>query len=523
MAENNGLSMQKAAQSLTKSELAGYRMDLEEFRHRSQMAGLLTEQMEKELDNASRAVRISRLQATKDSLRREMQLFYGKYDQDLSDHLQKQFTDTYAAAISQLGLRPVLKLPGIDADLSRLDAVIRKPWAVDGLTFSQRLWKDQNLVVNTLHQTLTRQVALSLPPDEAVKALVTAFPEKSMRSAIGRLVMTESNAIATVGNQEAYKATGVKQYEIVATLDSHTSAICQEMDGKRFPTSKMEVGVTAPPFHPWCRTTTAPYDPDFEGILPPEKRAARDGDGKTYLTEARTYKEWSQGQKELVAQDIDPMKAEKRTVIFIENGVKVSTSAKFVRKTAEKHNIWAQDKLHNSNKLAHRVGEELQYIEREYGLKDLPPIMLAEKSFLRGNLGGYHRAGKSIYLLENMVRDFDLKRVKHTTAKSLNDLILHEIGHYYHWKAVEKFYKQNKKRYNSLIEAKKALEKDILLMLSKSSRDKINDALSKYAADNWESNEPYAEWFVKLYRDAGTGNKELDKLFREVFSYVDDN
>ena len=130
--------------------------------------------------------------------------------------------------------------------MSRLDAVIRKPWAVDGLTFSQRLWKDQTLVVNTLHQTLTRQVALSLPPDEAVKALVTAFPEKSMRSAIGRLVMTESNAIATAGNQEAYKATGVKQYEIVATLDSHTSAICQEMDGKRFPISKMEVGVTAP-------------------------------------------------------------------------------------------------------------------------------------------------------------------------------------------------------------------------------------------------------------------------------------
>lgn len=71
--------------------------------------------------------------------------------------------------------------------------------------------------------------------------------------------------------------------------------------------------------------------------------------------------------------------------------------------------------------------------------------MLTEKNFLRGNLGGYHKADKSIYLLENMVRDFDLKRVKHTTAKSLNDIILHEIGHYYHWRAVEKFYKQNKK------------------------------------------------------------------------------
>lgn len=509
---------------MTKGELAGYRMDLEEFRHRSQMAGLLTEQMEKELDNASRAVRISRLQATKDSLRREMQLFYGKYDQDLSDHLQKQFSETYAAAISQLGLRPVLKLPGIDADLSRLDTVIRKPWAVDGLTFSQRLWKDQNLVVNTLHQTLTRQVALSLPPDEAIKALVTAFPEKSMRSAIGRLVMTESNAIATVGNQEAYKATGVKQYEIVATLDSHTSAICQEMDGKRFPTSKMEVGVTAPPFHPWCRTTTAPYDPDFEGILPPEKRAARDGDGKTYLTEARTYKEWrAEGKKEKTSAAMDPMKAKKATVSFIENGATVSVSAKFVRKTKEKHNIWVQDKLHDGSKLAHQVDKELRYIEQKYGLKDLPLFMLTDNKFLRGKIGGYHKTDKAIYLSENLIRNFDPELVKHTAAKSLNDVILHEIGHYYHWEAVEKFYKRHAKRYNSLIEAKEDLEKDILTALSKASQEELVNVLSEYASNNWQtSNEPYAEWFTLFIRDGGTQSARLDKLFKEVFRHVDD-
>lgn len=358
---------------MTKGELAGYRMDLEEFKHRSQMAGLLTEQMEKELDNASRAVRISRLQATKDSLRREMQLFYGKYDQDLSDHLQKQFTDTYAAAINQLGLRPVLKLPGIDADMSRLDAVIRKPWAVDGLTFSQRLWKDQNLVVNTLHQTLTRQVALSLPPDEAVKALVTAFPDKSMRSAIGRLVMTESNAIATAGNQEAYKATGVKQYEIVATLDSHTSAICQEMDGKRFPISKMEVGVTAPPFHPWCRTTTAPYDPDFEGILSPEKRAARDGDGKTYLTEARTYKEWAQGQTTAIEAEKREHKKDRRDHPEIKVDKTVVNSLAFAKKiNSISDNKKLNDNLLKSAKeiLKHRDGtllEDLYLLDFETG------------------------------------------------------------------------------------------------------------------------------------------------------------
>ncbi|MFP5527104.1 minor capsid protein [Peptococcus simiae] len=292
MADKNHLSPQKAAEALSRGELAGYRMDLETFARRARQAGTLTSQMERELDNASRRVRISRLQAAKDTIRREMQLFYSSYDKDLADHLKKQYSDTYQATLTGLKDTAFIAMPHIDMTLSRLDAAIRKPWAVDGLTFSQRLWKDQATLVNTLHQTLSRQVALSLPPDETVKALVTAFPEKTMRSAIGRLVMTESNAIATAGTQEAYKATGVKQYEIVATLDSKTSTICQEMDGKRFPTSKMEIGATAPPFHPWCRTTTAPYDPDFDDLLPDGPRAARDADGKTYLTNARTYKEW---------------------------------------------------------------------------------------------------------------------------------------------------------------------------------------------------------------------------------------
>lgn len=500
MAENNGLSMQKAAQSLTKGELAGYRMDLEEFRHRSQMAGLLTEQMEKELDNASRAVRISRLQATKDSLRREMQLFYGKYDQDLSDHLQKQFTDTYAAAISQLGLRPVLKLPGIDADLSRLDTIIRKPWAVDGLTFSQRLWKDQNLVVNTLHQTLTRQVALSLPPDEAVKALVTAFPEKSMRSAIGRLVMTESNAIATTGNQAAYKATGVKQYEIVATLDSHTSAICQEMDGKRFPISKMEVGVTAPPFHPWCRTTTAPYDPDFEGILPPEKRAARDGDGKTYLTEARTYKEWAQGQTG-AEQNYKPLAFGDKPQDYRRGRVSITALPLLNRKNT----IFVSDQVNLSRKEAQFVDKQLTQAYALLGDIDdyaKPTVVIVDTAEMQtGALASYNAVENRIYLLHQATQRKQLLELQKELAACEKDLstYVHEV---LHWLDAQKYTakygeitRENYRQYINQLKRK-----------SKSQLDKLgvnvnnSNRISGYAANGYrkaEYDEVYTEYRTK--------------------------
>ena len=84
---------------------------------------------------------------------------------------------------------------------------------------------------------------------------------------------------------------GVKEYEIVSTLDSKTSEICRSLDGKHFPMSEFKPGITAPPFHPWCRTTTVPYFNDE--FTKGEMRAARDEDGKTYYVPAdMKYREW---------------------------------------------------------------------------------------------------------------------------------------------------------------------------------------------------------------------------------------
>lgn len=78
-------------------------------------------------------------------------------------------------------------------------------------------------------------------------------------------------------------------YEIVATLDNDTSEICQEMDGKHFPMKDYEAGVTAPPFHPWCRSVTVPW---FEDNFTSE-RAARDAEGKTYyVPDNMKYADW---------------------------------------------------------------------------------------------------------------------------------------------------------------------------------------------------------------------------------------
>ena len=126
-------------------------------------------------------------------------------------------------------------------------------------------------------------------PDKAISQIASKMNVSKANA--GRLVMTESAYFSSTAQKECFKELDVERYEIVATLDGHTSDICQEMDGKVFKMSEYEEGVTAPPFHVNCRSCTAPYfDDEFanEG-----ERTARDEDGNTYyVPEEIKYKDW---------------------------------------------------------------------------------------------------------------------------------------------------------------------------------------------------------------------------------------
>ena len=156
-------------------------------------------------------------------------------------------------------------------------------------------------LVSELHNQLTRTCILGKPPDDAIKAISKKF--NTSKNQAGRLVMTEQAYFHSVAQQEAFKELDVEEFEVVATLDNLTSEICQEMDGKHFPMKDYEPGVTAPPFHPWCRSVTVPY---FDDEFSLGERAARDEDGKTYYVPAdMTYKEW---QRSFVEGDESDLK-----------------------------------------------------------------------------------------------------------------------------------------------------------------------------------------------------------------------
>lgn len=291
IAVNNQVSITEARKLLSAKELAEFKWDVKEFIKYGEDNALDPIWM-KQLENASAKYHISRLEALKIQTQQSMEKAFGNELDDIDAMARRIYTDDYyhSAYEIQRGLNVGWDVSKVD--VRRLEKLISKPWAADGKNFSDRIWQSKTSMVNELHNELVRTCILGKSPDEAIRHM-TKFVDKKFSNAkmqAGRLVMTEQAFFASVSQQDCFNELDVEEFEVVATLDSHTSAICQEMDGKHFPMKDYQPGVTAPPFHVWCRSTTVPF---FDDEWSNGERAARGEDGKTYyVPESMKYDDW---------------------------------------------------------------------------------------------------------------------------------------------------------------------------------------------------------------------------------------
>lgn len=284
-ATNNEITMAEAKKLLTTRELKEFKWDvLDYIKYGEENAA--NQLWMKELENASARVHVSRLEALKLQMQQQVEALYGNQVDDIDDLMRKIYQEGYyhTAFEIQKGFNIGWDLHSLNKD--QLDKIISRPWTVDKRTFSDRLWTNKQSLIGNLQTYLSQSVITGRSPDEIIKAISKQFGTD--RNKAGRLVMTESAAFASAAQKDAFKALDVERFEIVATLDNSTSEICQELDGNIFDMKDFEVGVTAPPFHVWCRTTTVPYFDDNFG-----ERAARGADGKTYYVPSdMKYPEW---------------------------------------------------------------------------------------------------------------------------------------------------------------------------------------------------------------------------------------
>lgn len=287
-ADNNGVTMQESRKMLTNRELAELKWDINQYIQYGEENAINGTWM-KQLENASARYHISRLEALKLQTQQSIETLFGNQLDTIDIAMKSIYTSGYYHTAFE-----IQKGMGVAWDFATLDEraiqkIINRPWAADGKNFSSRIWENRQKLVNELNTELTRNIILGQDPQKVIDAIARKMG--TSKSSAGRLVMTEEAFFSSAAQKDSFNELGVEQYRILATLDSHTSDICREMDGKVYPMKVYEPGVTAPPFHCWCRTTTVPHfgdEFDFVG-----QRAERGEDGKTYHVPASmTYPEW---------------------------------------------------------------------------------------------------------------------------------------------------------------------------------------------------------------------------------------
>lgn len=290
-AENNEMTLEEAKQQLKSEELEEFRWTVEEYIKRGK-ENALNQKWMKQLENASSRVHISRLESLQLQLQQHVEILYGEQIEGFQELMKEVYQSQYyhTAFEVQKAFEIGFTLQALDE--TKLTKIISKPWTADGQTFSQKIWRDRNLLLDTLHTELIQSMARGEAPGRMISSIAKKM--NTSRSNAARLVMTESAFFSASAQKDAFGELDVERYEIIATLDHKTSSICRSMDGKVFKMADFEPGITANPFHPRCRTTTAPwFEDDYS------ERIARDLDGKTYNVPSNMkYEEWYQTQVE---------------------------------------------------------------------------------------------------------------------------------------------------------------------------------------------------------------------------------
>lgn len=291
-AKNNKVSFADAQKLLTKGQLKEFKWTVRQYIERakeSESSGAWV----KELENASARVHISRLEALKIQLQQKAEELAGVRISTTKEAAETAYINSYyhTAFEVQRGLGVGWTMQALN--MREVEKILARPWTTDSCTFTARCWTDKNKLVQTVNQELTRMITTGAAPDKAIETIAKQMGVSGKNAA--RVVMTESAYFATAAQKDCYNELDVEKYQVVGALSMSTCEYCGSLDGKVFPMSDFRTGETAPPFHPRCRCTTAPYFADMKGL---GERYARDVvTGKRYkVPKDTTYEEWKAEQ-----------------------------------------------------------------------------------------------------------------------------------------------------------------------------------------------------------------------------------
>lgn len=288
-ADISNITYSEAKKLLKSNELEEFKWTIEEYIKYAEENSLNSVWI-KQLNNASMKSRVNRLQALEYQIQNSLEKVYASQIASTQNTAKKVYEEGYYNSIYEIqkGFNTGFAFNRFNEN--EVNKMINRPWTVDGVNFSERIWNNKDKLINTIHTELTQSLIRGEAPEKTIRTIVNKLnvSKKNAR----RLVMTESCYFATESRKDCFNDLNVEKYEILTTLDTHTCQTCIDMERNGpYNMKDYQSGITAPPFHPHDRCCTIPYFDDKFTL--DEERAARSIKGKTYYIPGNIkYEEW---------------------------------------------------------------------------------------------------------------------------------------------------------------------------------------------------------------------------------------
>ena len=383
---------------------------------------------------------------------------------------------------------------------SRVKAILSTNWS--GQMFSQRVWDNTNALADGLkHDMLVGIMAgkseQHMADDIMSRCGVGAFEAR-------RLVRTETTCVANMAELYGYKELDIDEYEFSACLDSRTSDLCRELDGKVFKRNSAQAGVNLPPMHPFCRSTTLPVLPSEEDL---DKELAELGDE---IGADVDFDEWernlqqgedskwryvvgSAGKPMRFAGDgVDYMSKSFRPDYSDSTPISFSTSDEIknieVKKVTNSQFDMVTDNANRRNKAVRLAEKNLKAVKKMlpegYVMPKVAVVDFDKCGLNVQAIGGYDKETGILYLnskynTSGKILDFVNEKAGYFANNTEFAPILHELGHKYYEDCVKSLAISENMEYNK---AKISIDGKIYDFLhSNNLGDTLSKEISEYA------------------------------------------
>lgn len=164
--------------------------------------------------------------------------------------LSKKFMEQYQ------GIYEAIAIPGETTfntvDKAMAAEMINQIWCADGVSWSQRVWKNTSKLQQELNDTMIECLLAGRKPTELKKLLQERFNVSYSRA--DALVRTEMAHIQTQAAKQRYVDAGVTEVMVWASPDERRCDVCGKLHKKRYPANgKMPI-----PAHTNCRCCVIP-------------------------------------------------------------------------------------------------------------------------------------------------------------------------------------------------------------------------------------------------------------------------